>query len=858
MKEKYNIGGMTCSACSTHVEKSVKKLNGISNVNVSLLQNNMTVEYDENILNSHEIVKAVEKSGYTATFPLDSSKKSLLPEGSIDDLILVELKEMKKRLIISIIFLIPLMYITMGPMINFPLPSFITGHENSVGYALTQMLLVLPVMYTNRKFYKTGFKSLFNREPNMDSLIAIGSGAAFIYGVFAIYRIGYGLGIQDFNLVHKYHHDLYFESTSMILTLITAGKFLESRAKGKTSDAIKKLMDLSPKVATVERDNVEYEIPVEEVELNEIVIVKPGGSVPVDGIIIDGNTSIDESALTGESIPVEKKNGDRVLSATINKNGHIKFRATKIGDDTTLSQIIKLVEEASGSKAPIAKIADKISGIFVPVVIVIALVSVLAWLLMGESLEFAMSCGIAVLVISCPCALGLATPAAIMVGTGKGAENGILIKSAEALERAHETQIMVLDKTGTITEGRPKVTDIISLSDIDENSLLSIAASLEKKSEHPLAGAIIKYADENNIESQIVEDFNNESGRGITGKIEGIQYFAGNFKLMKSYNVNDKNQIKIEKLEDKLANEGKTPLYFMKEDEIIGIIAVADTIKDTSKRAIDEMKKMGIEVIMLTGDNSKTANAIKEKIGIDKMVSDVMPQDKEREIKNLQKNNQKVTMIGDGINDAPALKRAEVGIAIGSGTDIAIESADIVLIKDDLLDGVAAIQLSKLVMRKIKQNLFWAFFYNTLGIPLAAGVFYKHFGVKLSPMFGAAAMSMSSIFVLTNALSLKLFKPTFNTDKITMIDKTSERSEKSKTKDDFKEEKTMKKTMIIDGMMCEHCKSRVETVLNKIDGVFAKVDLDSKSAFVELNKDITNEVLRDQVTEAGYTVIEIK
>ena len=861
MKEKYNVGGMTCSACSAHVEKSVKKLNGVSNVNVNLLQNNMTVEYDENILNKNDIIEAVEKGGYTATLPTNTNKTSALAKEQGVDPAVLELKEMKKRLIISVIFMIPLMYVSMGHMINLPLPSFLEGPKNSVGFALTQMLLVLPVMYINRKFYQTGFKSLFNGAPNMDSLIAIGSGAAFAYGVFAIYRMGYGLGVQDFALVHRYHSDLYFESASMILTLITAGKFLEARAKGRTSDAIRKLMDLSPKTAIVERNNMEYEIPVEEVELNDIVIVKPGAHIPVDGEIIEGNTSIDEAALTGESIPVEKKIGDKVLSATINKNGHIKFRATKIGDDTTLSQIIKLVEEASGSKAPIAKLADKISGIFVPTVIIIATITVIVWLILGETFEFAMSCGIAVLVISCPCALGLATPAAIMVGTGKGAENGILIKSAEALERAHETEIVVLDKTGTITEGKPKVTDIIELSDVNKNTLLSIAASLEKKSEHPLAEAIMKYADENNIEYKVVEDFKNEPGKGITGKIKGKQYFAGNFKLMKSYNVNNKNQMKIEELENTLANEGKTLLYFMRENEIIGIVAVADTIKSTSKEAIEEVKKMGIEVVMLTGDNAKTANAIKEKIGINKMISDVMPQDKEREIRNLQEGNHKVTMVGDGINDAPALKRADVGIAIGSGTDVAIESADIVLIKDDLLDGVAAIQLSKAVMRKIKQNLFWAFIYNILGIPLAAGVFYKIFGIKLSPMFGAAAMSVSSVSVVTNALSLKLFKPTFRKDKINKSVKNSKNDNnkyEEKIEKNLKEEKIMKKTMVIDGMMCAHCKGRVEEVLNKIDGVSAQVDLEKKSAFIELSKDVNDEVLKNAVTEAGYNVLEIK
>ena len=867
MKEKYNIGGMTCSACSAHIEKSIKKLNGIKDVNVNLLQNNMTVEYDESLINSNDIIKTIDKSGYSAWLPNTVN----VSKNTSEDETINEMKEMELRLKISILFMIPLMYISMGHMVNLPLPKFLTGIENSISFALTQMLLVLPVMYVNRKFYIGGFKSLFNRSPNMDSLIAIGSGAAFAYGVFAIYRMGYGLGNGDLQLVMRYQKDLYFESASMILTLITLGKFLEARAKGKTSDAIKKLIDLSPKTAIVERNNIETEIPVEEVLKDDIIIVKPGFHIPVDGEIIEGNTAIDESALTGESIPVEKKVGDKVLSATVNKNGYIKFRATKIGDDTTLAQIIKLVEEASGTKAPIAKLADKVSGIFVPVVIFISIITIVVWLFLGASLEFAISCGISVLVISCPCALGLATPTAIMVGTGKGAENGILIKSAEALERAHETQVVVLDKTGTITEGKPRVTDIVTMNNISEEELLSIAASLEKKSEHPLADAIIDYANEKKIPYKNVDNFKNEPGKGITGRIENIDYFAGNFKLMKSNNIEIDDNNEVLDIEDRFAIQGKTPLYFMKNRDIIGIIAVADTIKSTSKQAIEEFHKMKIEVVMLTGDNQKTANAIKKQIGMDKMISDVMPQDKEKEIRNLQKTN-KVTMIGDGINDAPALKRADVGIAIGSGTDIAIESADIVLMKDDLLDGVSAIQLSKAVIKNIKQNLFWAFFYNVLGIPLAAGCFYKVFGIKLSPMFGAAAMSMSSVFVVSNALRLKFFKPSFvnnniNTpnnkiniskNKVNNIDLVENKVTNITINNKSKEDKIMKKIMIIDGMTCGHCKGRVEDALNKIDGVTATVDLDQKSAYVNLSKDIDDEILKKVITDVGYEVKEIK
>ena len=775
--EKFDVAGMTCSACSAHVEKSVKKLNGISGVNVNLLSNSMTVQYNEAETDENAIIKAVQDAGYNAFIhahkpkEVESIKK---PSNKITN----EIDNMKTRLIVSFAFSIPLLYISMGHMLGLPLPDIFNGHENSLVFAFTQLILVLPIMLVNSKFFKIGFKTLIKGSPNMDTLIAIGSSAAFIYGVFAIYRIGYGLGHMDMALVKQYSHDLYFESAAMILTLITLGKFFETRAKGRTSEAINKLINLAPKTAIVIRENKEIEIPVEDLVKGDIIVVKPGQSIPVDGIIIEGSSSIDESALTGESIPVEKKIGDQVISACINKSGYFKFKAEKVGNDTTLAQIIQLVEEASSSKAPIAKLADKISNVFVPIVFVIALAAMIIWLFLGYSFEFAFSIGISVLVISCPCALGLATPTAIMVGTGKGAENGILIKSAEALEIAHEIDTVVLDKTGTITEGKPKVTDIITENNIADNNiadnniidnnvtdnnltddyLLRIAASIEKPSEHPLADAIIEEAKKRNMDFSYVENFSAIPGQGIKALIDKKQIYAGNLRFMQENNISFSS---FESIGNSLAEEGKTPLYFADEKKVLGIIAVADVIKPTSKAAIKEFEAMGIEVVMLTGDNQKTAEAIGKQLGITHVISQVMPQDKDGEIQNIQHTGKKAAMIGDGINDAPALARADVGIAIGAGTDVAIESADIVLVKNNLLDAVSAIQLSKSVIRNIKQNLFWALFYNTLGIPLAAGLFYTTLGWKLNPMFGAAAMSFSSVCVVSNALRLKLFKPNY-------------------------------------------------------------------------------------------------
>ena len=827
MTEKFNVTGMTCSACSAHVEKSVKNLNGVKSVNVNLLQNNMHVDFDETAVSVDDIINAVVSGGYGASV---AGKEQEKKDNKIDN----EISNMKFRLIVSLVCLVPLMYISMGHMWGWPFLSVFHGAENGITFALTQMLLTLPIMYVNRKYYITGFKTLFHGAPNMDSLIAIGSGAAFVYGIIAIYCIGYGLGHGDREFAHSYMMNLYFESAAMILALITLGKFLESRAKGKTSQAIEKLIDLSPKTAVVIRDGKEVTVGVDDVQIGEIVVVKAGQSVPLDGVIVEGNGAIDESAITGESITVEKNVGDKVIGATINKSGYFKFKVEKIGEDTALSQIIHLVEEASASKAPIAKLADKVSGIFVPVVISIAVITIIVWLFLGKGVSFALSMGISVLVISCPCALGLATPTAIMVGTGKGAQYGILTKSAESLETAHQVDTVVLDKTGTITEGKPSVTDIAPVG-ISDKELLQIAASIEYLSEHPLAKAIVEKA--NGLEFSDVADFEQIVGQGVKGNVDGKKVLAGNYKMMRENN--------IEVSEDEIfAKNGKTSLYFAVDNKFVGIIAVADTIKATSRQAIEDMRNMGLDVIMLTGDNAVTANAIKNKLPLSSAVAEVLPSDKEEEVRKLQQSGHKVAMVGDGINDAPALTRADVGIAIGAGTDIAIESADIVLMKSDLQDVVTSIELSHSVIKNIKENLFWAFFYNALGIPIAAGVLYGIAGLKLNPMIAALAMSFSSVFVVSNALRLRFFKPKRNN---------------IKTVKNEKENKTMTKTIKINGMMCSHCTGRVGEVLNAIDGVSAEVSLDNGGqAVVTLAKDVSDDVLKKAVVDAGYEVVGIE
>lgn len=827
MTEKFNVTGMTCSACSAHVEKSVKKLNGVKSVNVNLLQNNMHVDFDETAVSVDDIINAVVSGGYGASV---AGKEQEKKDNKIDN----EISNMKFRLIVSLVCLVPLMYISMGHMWGWPFLNVFHGAENGITFALTQMLLMLPIMYVNRKYYITGFKTLFHGAPNMDSLIAIGSGAAFTYGIIAIYCIGYGLGHGDKEFAHSYMMNLYFESAAMILALITLGKFLESRAKGKTSQAIEKLIDLSPKTAVVIRDGKEVTVGVDDVQIGEIVAVKAGQSVPLDGVIVEGNGAIDESAITGESIAVEKNVGDKVIGATINKSGYFKFKVEKVGEDTALSQIIHLVEEASASKAPIAKLADKVSGIFVPVVISIAVITIIVWLLLGKGVSFALSMGISVLVISCPCALGLATPTAIMVGTGKGAQYGILTKSAESLETAHQVDTVVLDKTGTITEGKPSVTDIAPVG-ISDKELLQIAASIEYLSEHPLAKAIVEKAD--GLEFSDVADFEQIVGQGVKGNVDGKKVLAGNYKMMRENN--------IEVSEDEIfANDGKTSLYFAVDNKFVGIIAVADTIKETSRQAIEDMRNMGLDVIMLTGDNAVTANAIKNKLPLSSAVAEVLPSDKEEEVRKLQQSGHKIAMVGDGINDAPALTRADVGIAIGAGTDIAIESADIVLMKSDLQDVVTSIELSHSVIKNIKENLFWAFFYNALGIPIAAGVLYGIAGLKLNPMIAALAMSFSSVFVVSNALRLRFFKPKRNN---------------IKTVKNEKENITMTKTIKINGMMCSHCTGRVGEVLNAIDGVSAEVSLDNGGqAVVTLAKDVSDDVLKKAVVDAGYEVVGIE
>ncbi len=833
MNEKYKVTGMTCSACSSRVEKCVGKLDGVNTVSVNLLTNSMQIDFDESKLTEEKIADSVTQAGYGMEIPTGKSEKKEEKE----DIVEKNIENMKKRTIWSFIFLIPLMYVAMGHMAGLPQPSFLRGDANAVSFALTQLLLCIPVLYINRAYFERGFRSLIHGAPNMDTLISVGSGASLIYGIFAIYRMGYGLGTQNMELVHRYLHDLYFESAVMILALINIGKYLEARSKGKTSEAIQKLMDLAPKTALVERNGQVVEIAAEDMLTGDILQVKPGSSIPADGVVIEGRTSVDEAAITGESMPVEKKEGDTVTAATLNKTGFIRMRAARVGQDTTFSQIIRLVEEASSSKAPIARMADKIAGIFVPTVMGIALLTGIVWLLMGAEFEFVLSCAIAVLVISCPCALGLATPVAIMVGTGKGAENGILIKSGEALEITHNVQSVVLDKTGTITEGKPVVTDIISFG-MSENKILEISAALEKKSEHPLAEAVLLKA--KGMELPNAENFAAIPGKGITAKIQGNIYYAGNQKLMQEQGISCEKALSSM---EKLSKEGKTPLILADEKQVFGIIGVADVVKPTSAKAIQELKKLGIQVIMLTGDNARTAKAIQKQLDIDTVIAEVLPQDKEREISRLQEEGKTVVMVGDGLNDAPALARADVGIAIGAGTDVAIESADIVLMKNDLQDVATAIELSKAVIRNIKENLFWAFFYNVCGIPLAAGVLYPVFGLKLSPMFGAAAMSLSSLFVVSNALRLRFFHS---------LKKGKTQPESIQEK---KEEKNMY-TMKIEGMMCPHCQAAVTKALEALEGTKAEVNLEKKEAYVETG--LEKEALKKAVEDAGYQVLSVE
>lgn len=862
-KEQFNVTGMTCAACSARVEKAVGKLAGVDKIAVNLLKNSMVVEYDETALDTQKIIGAVTDAGYGASLKeaAQQGKAAKAMQASANDIARQEYEAVKKRLKLSLVFAVPLSYISMGHMMGWPLPEIFLGVENAMIFSLTLLLLVIPVVFINFKFFRVGFKTLFAASPNMDSLIAIGASASFVYGVYALYKIAYGFGHGDLALVHRFSMDLYFESAGMILTLITFGKFLEARAKGRTSDAITKLMDLAPKTAVVERDGAELEIPVEEVEKGDILVVRSGMSVPVDGVLTEGHAAVDESAITGESIPVEKEPGSKVTGATVVKSGFFKMRADRVGEYTTLAQIVRLVDDATSSKPPIAKMADKVSGVFVPAVIGIALVTAAVWLLLGESFEFALSNAIAVLVISCPCALGLATPTAIMVGTGRGAASGVLIKSAEALETVHEVNTIVLDKTGTITQGEPGVTDVLYSSSTGEAQLVKTAASLEKYSEHPLAQAIVKYAEQKNVQLVPVTGFAQQAGRGIKGVMEGKGCFGGNRRMLEEAGLYDDN---VKMLEEKLAAEGKTPLFFVRDGILLGIIALADRVKSTSRAAIEEMKRMGLEVVMLTGDNARTAQAIQKEVGADRVVAEVLPQDKETEIRRLQQQGKKVAMVGDGINDAPALARADVGIAIGAGTDIAIESADLVLMKNDLLDVAGAVQLGHAVIRNIKQNLFWALFYNAICIPVASGVFYPWLSIKLSPMLGALAMSFSSVFVVTNALRLRFFNPVYAAD--TGADASGAAAHECRVEavdilNTNKKERvdTMKKVLDIEGMMCQHCVAHVNKALSGIEGVEAvEVSLENKNAAVTLAADVADDVLTKAVVDAGYEVKGVK
>lgn len=874
--EKYNVTGMTCAACQANVTRCVSKLEGVEEVNVSLLANQMTVSYDESKVGEEDIIQAVEKIGYGAS-SLEQQPAAAQSRGGFrsewqarQDQAMNSQKQMKRRLISSIVLLVPLMYIAMGSMMGLPVPWFFVGMENSLVNALAQLLLTIPVLFINRHFFQTGFKALWHRAPNMDSLVAIGSGASLVYGLFAMFRLAYGFGHGDMELVHEYAHALYFESAAMILTLVTVGKYLEARSKSKTGDALGKLVDLAPKTAVVLRGGAEQTIPAEQVVAGDIVVIRPGEGIPVDGVVTEGHGYVDQAAITGESIPVEKNPGDQVISATINKNGTFQFQASKVGEDTTLSQIIRLVDEASNSKAPIARLADKVSGVFVPVVIAIAIVTAIVWLIAGMGFEFALSNAISVLVISCPCALGLATPVAIMVGTGKAAEMGILIKSAESLENLHNVDTIVLDKTGTITSGHPAVTDVLPLDrSLTEEQFLAEAATAEFGSEHPLAQAVVERAQQLGLSLPKAEAFEAVAGRGIRAKVNGREYLAGNLAFLEENHqpATLEERSAAKSVVNKLAQEGKTPLLFLRNGKLLGVIAVADTIRETSRAAIQRFNEMGLHVVMLTGDNKVTAEAIRKELGIEQAISDVLPTQKEAHIRSLQEEGHKVAMVGDGINDAPALTRADIGIAIGAGTDIAIESADVVLMKDSLDDVAAAIDLSRAVVRNIHMNLFWAFFYNVLGIPLAAGVLYPAFQLRLSPMIGSAAMSLSSVCVVTNALRLRFFKrkgaplseksaPALEASHTDTDNQTAPVEEIPQEPENEKGSSEMKKVLTVEGMMCAHCQAHVQKALAGVGGVTeAVVDLESKKATVTLAQDVADQALLDAVTEAGYTPV---
>lgn len=890
VKERYDVEGMTCAACENAVTRAVAKLDGVKEVRVSLMTNAMDVAYDGQKVNARQIEKAVQDAGYDAHPKLKNSaraagKSSAQPEQSP---FAKQAEDMRQRLRISVPFLLALLYVAMGPMIALPLPKALSGMEGSASFALLQFLLVLPIAFVNRVYFIHGFRSLWKRQPNMDSLIAVGAAAGLIYGVFALFQISYGMGFGDAKRIMQYRHDLYFEGAGTILTLITLGKYWEVKSKLKTTGSLRALMDLQPKTARVVRNGVETIVGIEEVEKGDILSVRPGERIALDGVVVEGRSSVDESAITGESIPVEKGVGDKVTGATMNKVGAFRFRATAVGEETTLAKIIELVEEAQATKAPMQALADKIAGIFVPVVIGISILTLAVWLLVGQPFTFALRLAICVLVISCPCALGLATPVVVMVATGKAAENGLLIKSAEALEILHEAKILALDKTGTITEGHPHVTDILVAENWDTETILQLAGSLEKDSEQPLAEAIVQAAKQKDIPLLAVEDFEAVPGRGVKGKVtkeeKTYALAAGNRRFM------NEEGIAIDALQNEaesMAEQGKTPIYFAADGVVIAILAAADVIKNTSRKALHALQERGITPVMLTGDNEKTARAIANDLGIDRYVAGILPQDKERYVREWQEDGKvKVGMVGDGINDAPALVRANVGIAIGAGTDVAVDSADMVLVRSDLQDVVSAVDLSAKTKKKIQENLFWAFFYNVICIPLAAGIFYPAFGITLNPMIAAAAMSLSSVFVMTNALTLRRFR-VIHEEKYTAAEKNPERiairslpatigynNIETKLSDAFKghsagqhveemhnekeSEEIMKKVLHIEGMSCVHCQKHVSDALNALDGVQATVDLENAKADMEITGSVSDDTLKKAVTDAGYTVTSIE
>ncbi len=837
--EQYSVTGMSCAACSARVEKAVSKVPGVTSCSVSLLTNSMGVEGNAQ---AQDIIAAVEEAGYGASAKGAGSGSEKAGASAGEDMLKDrETPVLKQRLFSSLGFLVVLMYISMGHMMwNWPVPGFMEG--NHVAMGLLQLLLTVIIMVINQKFFISGFKSLWHRAPNMDTLVALGSGASFVYSTYALFAMTDAQLKGDMAGVMAYMHEFYFESAAMILTLITVGKMLEAKSKGRTTDALKSLMKLAPKTAAVVRDGVETEVSIDQVKKGDIFVVRPGENIPVDGIVLEGSSAVNEAALTGESIPVDKAAGDRVSAATVNQSGFIRCEATRVGEDTTLSQIIQMVSDAAATKAPIAKVADKVSGVFVPAVISIAAVTIILWLLAGQGIGFALARGISVLVISCPCALGLATPVAIMVGNGMGAKSGILFKTAVSLEEAGKMEIVALDKTGTITSGEPKVTDMIPGEGISEDELLRHAYALEKKSEHPLAKAVLQKGEELGIQALEVEDFAALPGNGLTGKLNGKVMAGGNFQFISSQ-AKVSGEMKAQS--EHLAEEGKTPLFFSRDGQLMGIIAVADTIKEDSPQAVRELRNMGIHVVMLTGDNERTAKAIGSQAGVDEVIAGVLPEGKERVIRSL-KTKGKVAMVGDGINDAPALTRADIGIAIGAGTDIAIDAADVVLMKSRLRDVPAAIRLSRATLRNIHENLFWAFFYNVVGIPLAAGLWYPVFGWKLNPMFGAAAMSLSSFCVVTNALRLNLFR-------------IHDAGKDKKIKVKKAEEKTMTKTMKIEGMMCGHCEARVKKCLEALPEVeTAQVSHEAGTAVVTLKGDISDEVLKKTVEDQDYKVLAVE